>query len=58
MLAHVAQGENAMTTVITDMSQLASKTDLLLLEQRMTIKLGGVIVVATGVILAAIRLLH
>ena len=47
-----------MTTVITDMSQLASKTDLLLLEQRMTIKLGGVIVVATGVILAAIRLLH
>jgi len=32
--------------------------DLLLLEQRMTIKLGGLIVVATGIILAAIKFLH
>ncbi|MEI7606359.1 MAG: hypothetical protein WCJ64_03130 [Rhodospirillaceae bacterium] len=42
--------------------ELATKADigrletaLLLLEQRMTIKLGGLVVVATGVILAAIK---
>ena len=32
-----------------------TKVDLQLLEQRMTIKLGGLIVVATGVILTAIK---
>lgn len=31
---------------------------LIQLEQRMTIKLGGLIVVATGVILAAVKFLH
>jgi hypothetical protein len=37
-----------------DFAQLATKTDLQLLEQRMTIKLGGLIVVATGLVMAAI----
>ena len=36
----------------------ANKMDLLLLEQRMTIKLGGLTVAATGLILAAIKFLH
>ena len=33
----------------------ATKTDLALLEQRLTIRLGGMLVVAVGVILAAFR---
>ena len=36
----------------------ALRTELLLLEQRMTIKLGGLTVVASGLILAAIKFLH
>jgi hypothetical protein len=36
-------------------SELATKSDLLVLEQRMTIKLGGMLIVATGVILAAMK---
>jgi hypothetical protein len=40
-----------------DLEHLATKTDLILLEQRMTIKLGGLIVAATGLLLAAIRYL-
>ena len=39
----------------TDLERLSTKTDLLLLEQRMTIKLGGLIIGATGLILAALR---
>lgn len=35
--------------------ELATKSDLRELELRMTVKLGGLMVVATGVILAAIR---
>jgi hypothetical protein len=35
-------------------SQLATKTDLRELEQRMLIRLGGMIVVATGLILAGL----
>lgn len=42
----------------TDLDSLATKVDLQLLEQRMTIKLGGLTVVATGVILAAIKFIH
>ena len=41
----------------TDLDHLATKTDLQLLEQRMTIKLGGLIVAATGLVMAAIRYL-
>lgn len=37
--------------------ELATKADLRELELRMTVKLGGLIVAATGVILAAIRYL-
>ena len=43
-------------------AELATKadirTELQLLEQRITIRLGGMIVVATGVILAAIKFVH
>lgn len=38
-------------------ADLATKQDLLSLEQRLTIRLGGMLVVAVGVILAAIRYL-
>ena len=38
--------------------QLATKSDLRDLEQRMTIKFGGMIVVAVGVILAGFKLMH
>ena len=56
------QQAEAVTTMVqevreTDQSQIATKTDLQLLEQRMTIKLGGLIVVATGLLMAAIRYL-
>lgn len=40
-----------------DLGSLATHIDLQLLEQRMTIKLGGLIVAATGLLLAAIRYL-
>lgn len=44
------------------LSQLVTKTDLQTamrdLEQRMTIKLGGMMVVAVGVILAGIKFIH
>jgi hypothetical protein len=39
-------------------SQLATKADLRDLEQRLTIKFGGMIVVAVGVILAGFKLIH
>ena len=39
-------------------SQIATKADLHDLEQRMTIKFGGMIVVAVGVILAGFKLIH
>jgi len=38
-------------------AELATKADLRDLEQRLTIRLGGMLVVAVGVILAAIRYL-
>lgn len=43
----------------SDMSRLETKLDtgLPVLEQRMTIKLGGLIIAATGLILAALRYL-
>jgi hypothetical protein len=48
-----------MAEAITEaVSQLATKADLRDLEQRMTIKLGGMIVVAVGVILAGFKLIH
>jgi hypothetical protein len=39
-------------------SQLATKTDLHDLVQRITIKFGGMIVLAVGVILAGFKLIH
>jgi hypothetical protein len=39
-------------------SQLATKADLRELEQRMTIKFGGMMVVAVGIILADFKLIH
>jgi len=39
-------------------SQLATKADLRDLEQRITIKFGGMTVVAVGVILAGFKLIH
>lgn len=36
-------------------ADIATKADLLSLEQRLTIRLGGMLVVAVGVLLAAIR---
>jgi hypothetical protein len=48
----------AITTIIRDvreidLSQLATKSDLELLRRDLTIRLGGMLVVATGVLLAA-----
>ena len=40
-----------------DLSHLATKTDLELLEQRLLIKLGGMMVVAVGVVAAFVKLL-
>jgi 2-phosphoglycerate kinase len=39
-------------------SQLATKADLRELEQRMTIKFGGMMVVAVGIILAGFKFIH
>jgi hypothetical protein len=39
-------------------SRFATKADLRDLEQRLTIKFGGMIVVAVGVILAGFKLIH
>ena len=36
-----------------DFTQLTTKTDLRELEQRITIRVGGMLVIATGVLLAA-----
>jgi hypothetical protein len=48
----------AVTTILRDIreadfSQLATKADLRDLEQRITIRVGGMLVLATGVLLAA-----
>ncbi len=48
----------AITTIIrdvraTDFSELATKSDLEILRRDLTIRLGGMLVVATGVLLAA-----
>jgi len=40
-----------------NLKELATKADLLQLEQRMTIKLGGMLVVAIGAIVALTKLL-
>jgi hypothetical protein len=39
-------------------STLATKGDLRDLEQRMTIKFGGMMVVAVGVLIAAMKFVH
>lgn len=39
-------------------SELATKADLRELEQRTTIKFGGMMVVAVGIILAGFKLIH
>ena len=54
-----AQQAGDMAEAIAEaVSQLATKADLRDLEQRMTIKFGGMIVVACGVILAGFKLIH
>jgi hypothetical protein len=54
-----AQRPGEMAEAIAEaVSQLAIKADLHDLEQRMTIKFGGMIVVAVGVILAGFKLIH
>jgi hypothetical protein len=44
------------------LSQLVTKTDLQIairdLEQKLTIRLGGMMVIAVGVILTALKLIH
>ena len=50
----------AITTIIRDvreidLSQLATKSDLEILRRDLTIRLGGMLVVATGLLLAAKR---
>jgi hypothetical protein len=39
-------------------SELATKADLRELEQRMTVKFGGMMVVAVGIILAGFKFIH
>ena len=54
-----AQPTGDMAEAIAEaVSQLATKADLRDLDQRMTIKFGGMIVVAVGVILAGFQLIH
>jgi hypothetical protein len=54
-----AQQAGDMAEAIAEaVSQLATKADLRDLEQRIIIKLGGMIVVAVGVILAGFKLIH
>jgi hypothetical protein len=54
-----AQQAGDMAEAIAEaVSQLATKADLRDLDQRMTIKFGGMIVVAVGVILAGFKLIH
>jgi hypothetical protein len=54
-----AQQAGDMAEAIAEaVSQLATKADLRDLDQRMTIKFGGMIVVAVGVILAGFQLIH
>jgi hypothetical protein len=54
-----AQQAGDMAEAIAEaVSQLATKADLHDLEQRTTIKFGGTIVVAVGVILAGFKLIH
>jgi hypothetical protein len=38
-------------------AELATKNDIIQLEQRLTIRLGGMLVVAVGILLAAVRYL-
>ena len=40
-----------------DLSQLATKLDLQLLEQRLTIRMGGLLVVAVGAVATLVKLL-
>ena len=54
-----AQQAGDMAEAIAEgVSQLATKADLRDLDERMTIKFGGMIVVAVGVILAGFKLIH
>lgn len=48
---------NATPSVIGEVD-MATKADLIALEQRIIIKLGSLIVVATGIILAVMRVAH
>ena len=54
-----AQQAGDMSEAIAEaIAALATKTDLETLERKMTIKLGGMMVVAVGVILAGFKLIH
>jgi len=56
-LADVAAGAEIATKQDLQLTRTALAHDLVELEQRVTIRLGGLIVVAVGVILAAFRYL-
>jgi len=47
---------NALAEAFQD--RVATKDDLELLEQRLTIKIGGMFVVAIGVLTAIVKLIH
>jgi hypothetical protein len=47
----------AYTETQVDLGQLATKADLLALEQRMTLRLGGIAVAAVAVVAALVKLL-
>ena len=54
-----AQQAGDMTEGIAEaVSQLATKSDLAALEQRLTIKFGGMLVIAVGVLFAGLRFIH
>jgi hypothetical protein len=57
-MAMSQQADDTSEAIAEAVSQLATKADLRDLEQRMTIKFGGMTVVAVGVILAGFKLIH
>ena len=57
-MAQSTKAEFAQMAQSTKAEFLAVRSEFTKLEQRMTIKLGGLMVAATGLILAAIRVMH
>ncbi len=52
-----AEAEALAEVFEVNFKEVATKQDLILLEQRMTIKLGGLMVVAVGAVAALVKLL-